>query len=137
MRLYDKVVSLVDLNVDAGQLTIVFLNSKLTAIFDLAKDSLYWQLPDLSLDLGLPLSILSDMDKILMAYDSNKILILDSINRKLHPWSLKNMHKIPLNFLKRYNRIVGITQLALNKFVLWTNYTYSVLDLEVEMPDEV
>lgn len=116
---------------------MVFLNSKLTATFDFTKDVLHWQLPDLSSELGLPLSIFSDMDKILLAYDSNKILILDSINRKLHPWSLKNMQKIPVNFLKRYNRIVGITQLGLNKFVLWTNYTYSVLDLEVELPEEV
>jgi hypothetical protein len=91
----------------------------------------------MSIDLGSPLSILSDMDKILIAYDSNKILILDSINCKLHPWSLKNMHRMPVNFLKRYNRIVGITQLGLNKFALWTNYTYSVLDLEVEIPEEV
>lgn len=42
MRLYDKVVNLVDLNIDAGHLTIVFLNSRLTATFDLNKDSLYW-----------------------------------------------------------------------------------------------
>lgn len=77
------------------------------------------------------------MDKLVLTYDSNKILVLDTINRKLHPWSLKNLQKIPKNFLRRYNRLVGITQLDLNKFVLWTNYTYSVLDLEVELPDEV
>jgi len=42
MRLYDNVVNLVDLNVDAGYVTMVFLNSKFTATFDLAKDTLYW-----------------------------------------------------------------------------------------------
>jgi hypothetical protein len=82
---------LAELNVDAGQLTLVFLTAKLTAIFDLAKDLVYWQLPDLSVDLGIPLAVLSDMDKLLLTYDSNKILVLDTINRKLHPWSLKNM----------------------------------------------
>ena len=94
---------------DAGKVTIVFLNSKLSAVFDLAKDQLYWQLPDMSSDLGQPLEVLSDMDKLVLTYDSNKILVLDTINRKLHPWSLKNLQKIPNNFLRRYNRLVGIT----------------------------
>ena len=128
---------MVDLNEDAGQLTLVVMNPKLTAIFDLSKNQVFWQLPDLSLDLGHPLAVLSDMDKFLLTYDSNKITVLDTINRRLHPWSLKNMQKMPVNFLRRYNRLVGITQLSLNKFILWTNYTYSVLDLEVELPEEV
>ena len=73
----------------------MFLNSKLTAVFDLTKDQMYWQLPDLSSDLGVPLAVLSDMDKLILTYDSNKILVLDTINRKLHPWSLKNIQKMP------------------------------------------
>ncbi len=128
---------MVDLNEDAGQLTLVFMNPKLTAIFDLSKNQVFWQLPDLSLDLGHPLAVLSDMDKLVLTYDSNKVTVLDTINRRFHPWSLKNMQKMPVNFLRRYNRLVGITQLSLNKFILWTNYTYSVLDLEVELPEEV
>ena len=137
MRLYDKIISNVNINVDAGQITLVFLNPKFTSIFDIQKDNLYWQLPDLSLDFGLPLSLHSDMDKLIIAYDSNKIAVFDTINKRFHPWTLKNMDKMPQNFLRRYNKIVGITQLTLNKFILWTHYTYAVLDLNVELPEEV
>jgi transketolase len=60
-------------------------------------------------EFGLPLAIHSDMDKLIMAYDSNKIAVFDTINKRLHPWTLQNMDKMPENFLRRYNRIVGIT----------------------------
>lgn len=69
------------------------------------------------------------MDKLVVAYDSNRIVVYDTINRKLHQWSLDNMQRMPLNYLRRYNRILGMVQLSTNKFLLWTNYTYSVLDL--------
>lgn len=33
--------------------------------------------------------------------------------------------------------MVGIVQLSTHKYLLWTNYTYSVLDLQLDMPQEV
>lgn len=56
----------------------------------------------------------------------------------MHDWSRKNMSAFPQNFLNRYNRIVGITALSQQKFILYTNYTYIVLDLQQDVPtDEV
>jgi hypothetical protein len=80
-------------------------------------------------EMGRPLAVTSDMDKLVIAYDSNKILVLDTINRKLHQWSLDNINKLPENYLRRYNRILGIVQLTTHKYILWSNYTYCVLDL--------
>ena len=69
------------------------------------------------------------MDKLIVAYDTNKVVVFDTINRKLHQWTVDNLSKLPQNWLTRYNRILGIVQLSTHKFVLWTNYTYAVLDL--------
>lgn len=48
------------------------------------------------------------MDKLVAAYDSNKVVVFDTINRKLHQWTLDNLQRLPKNFLSRYNRILGI-----------------------------
>lgn len=77
------------------------------------------------------------MDKLIVAYDTNKVVVFDTTNRKLHQWTLDNLSKLPQNWLTRYNRILGIVQLSTHKFVLWTNYTYAVLDLQLDLPTEV
>lgn len=56
---------------------------------------------------------------------------------RLHDWSLANMNKFPSNFLNRYNRIVGITQVSFNLYLIYTNYTYIVLDLSKSIPSDV
>lgn len=135
MRLYDRVVSLVDYNSDSGHLVLIFANPLFSGIYNLQAQQgqqLYWQLPQLQV--GRPLALHQDMDKLVIAYDSNRIAVLDTINRRLHQWSLDNMQRLPANFLRRYNRIVGVVQLSTHKYLLWTNYTYSVLDLQLDMP---
>ncbi len=47
------------------------------------------------------------------------------------------MNKFPTNFLNRYNRIVGLTQVSDTKYLVYTNYTYIVLDLTQTIPSEV
>lgn len=89
------------------------------------------------MDAGRPLALSQDMDKLVIAYDTNKIVVFDSINRKLHQWTLDNLTKLPQSFLRRYNRILGLVQLSTHKYILWTNYTYAVLDLQLELPTEV
>lgn len=121
-------------NCDSGLLTLIFVNQKFSGVYDLANGaSLFWNLPDMKI--GQPLCMKSDMDKMLIAYDSNKIVIFDLINRKLHDWSKDA--KLPANFLNRYNRMVGVDQLSSSKYILWSHYTYTVLDITVEIPHEV
>jgi hypothetical protein len=95
-----------------------------------------WVLP--TLKDSLPLCAHSDQDKLIIAYDTNKILVLDLLNKRIHDWSRKNpADKFPMNFLNRYNRIVGITQVSSTKYLLYTHYTYAVLDLTQEVPAEI
>ena len=70
-----------------------------------------------------------DLDKILVAYDSNKFQVFDLHNNcSLTEWSKKNQ-EFPSNYLNRYNRIIGITQISDLKYILYTNYTYITVDL--------
>lgn len=72
-----------------------------------------------------------------MAYDSNKIMLYDLLNKKIHSWSQKYSDRIPQNFLSRYNRMIGIVQISSAKYILYTNYTYCILDLNEGVPEEV
>ena len=133
----DKLIGQAYLNPKSNLLALSFINTKLFYIVDLAQtDKIDWCLPVLQ-DLGVPLAITGDIDKLVVAYDTNKIAIFDLLNKQLHPWTVKNIKGFPRNFLNRYNRFVGATQINENKFLIYTNYTYCVLDLLAEMPEEV
>jgi hypothetical protein len=104
-------------------------------MFDLDKKSLYWTLPKVK-GMALALTVCPDHEKMLVAYDTNKIMVFDINNRCLHPWSRRNDEMFPVNFLKRYNRMVGVTSLSSSKFLFYTNYTYCILDLNQGLPLE-
>ena len=80
----------------------------------------------------LPLCLQADQDKLVACYDSNKVVIYDLLNHRLHDWSKRN--KFPQNYLNRYNRIVGIAQLTPKKFILYSHYTYITLNLALDVP---
>lgn len=96
---------------------------------------MFWALPNMSKSMGIPLCVTSDMDKIVFVHDSNKISILDVVNRRLHPWMKQQANRFPANWLNRYNRLVGINQLTQNKFLVWSHYTYAVLDMNLPLPE--
>ena len=79
----------------------------------------------------LPLAITTcpDSEKMVVGYDSNKIMVLDIHNKCLHPWSRNNDHRFPQNFLNRFNKFIGATALSADKFLFFTNYTYTILDI--------
>lgn len=102
--------------------------------FDLGlKNDLVWQVP--SQGSSVPLAMISDSLKLLIAYDSNKILAYDTQAFELHSWSKANIDKFPKNFLNRFNRIIGLTQINEDKFIAYTNYTYITLNLKERIPD--
>lgn len=75
------------------------------------------------------------MEKMVVAYDvNNYIQVFDLNNNCLHPWSRVNGKFFPNNFMTRFNRIVGITALSEQKFILYSNYTYIVFDLAIDLP---
>ena len=59
-------------------------------------------------NLGAPLVFASDMDKLLVGYDSNHIALFDLLNKQVHPWTTANTTRLPRNFLNRYNKFAGV-----------------------------
>ena len=47
------------------------------------------------------------------------------------------MNRLPRNFLNRYNKYAGVIQLSDLKYLLYTTYTFCVLDLSAEVPESV
>lgn len=103
-------------------------------MYDLTKNELYWQIPKTPSEIPLCATSSPDGEKLLIAYSSNKIRIFDIMNKCLHPWSRKNDELFPHNFLIRYNRLIGATSLSNTKFLFYSNYTYSILDLTKDLP---
>jgi len=137
VRSYDKIVGFVHFNPKTGHLFVSFANSGLFVMFDIPTRKIVWNIPKVEKD--RPLCAYSDQDKLIVAYDSNKILVYDLLNHKLHDWSRRNPpSNFPSNFLNRFNRIIGITSISLTKYILYTHYTYILLDLQQDVPtDEV
>lgn len=133
MRSYDKIITLSHFNPHSQQLFIHFANSKLFSMMDLKSKSLAWNLPNLQ-NCGTPLSMTSDLEKLLVAYDSNKMILFDLLNKRLHDWTRESLEKLPQNFLQRYNRLIGVTQFSDTKYILYSNYTYQVLDISRPLP---
>lgn len=136
LRPLDKIVRICHVNSSTKKMVLSLADSQHLLLVDLVKASLEWNLPFMQ-ECGIPLSVTSDFDKVVVAYDSNKIAVFDSLNLKLHAWTKENLNKMPKNFLDRYNRIVGLVPVSDSKFVIWTNYTYCLLDLNASVPSEV
>ena len=91
----------------------------------------FWSLPKPvgKRAVGLSLSICPQLEKLVVAYDSNHIQVFDLLNKCLHAWSRTNGDRFPSNFLSRFNRLVGVTTLTETRFLFYSNYTYTILDL--------
>ena len=132
MRSYDQIVTCGQLNPASNRLVLSFADKSYFSVIDLAvessADALYWRLPALN-NLGAPLVFASDMDKLLVGYDSNHIALFDLLNKQVHPWTTANTSRLPRNFLNRYNKFAGVLQITDQKYLLYTSYTFCVLDL--------
>ena len=137
MRDYDKVVTAAHFNPVSNRLVLAFASAKYFSVIDLGvKNTLYWRLPSMK-NQGIPLVFASDMDKLLVGYDSNRVAVFDLLNRQIHPWTNKNLNAMPKNFLSRYNKFAGVIQLNDDKYILYTSYTFCVLELSAMMPEAV
>ena len=84
MRAYDTIVTAGHFNATSNRLVLAFADQKYFLIIDLSqKNELYWTLPALA-NLGTPIVFASDMDKLLVGYDSNHIALFDILNRQIH-----------------------------------------------------
>lgn len=136
LRPLDKVVRICHINPNTRRMILALADPSHLPHIDLSNGKVEWKLPAMQ-DCGVPLCITSDAEKAVVVYDSNKIVIFDTLNTKLHDWSKQNLDRLPKNYLDRYNRLIGIVALSDSKFLLYSNYTYSVLDMNAEVPEMV
>lgn len=104
---YDKIFNLASIN--NNYLTVGF--AKEFVMFEIDKKGVYWNLPKIK-GVPLTLTVCPDQEKMVVAYDTNRIMVFDIHNKCLHPWSRHNDDLFPQNFLKRYNRMIGSTALS-------------------------
>ena len=84
------------------------------------------------------ISFNSENSKIIIIDENNLIYLIDLKTKKFDQWTnnrIKN-EDYPLNYIKWYNRIFGICVLGLNKYLLYTDYNYILLDLTLEIPKQ-
>ena len=113
------------------------MNSEYTFLLDLQDGcKVEWKLLKSETD-ALPLcfALCPDSDRLVIGYDDNRIAVVDIHNKSLSEWSKMNKNRFPSNFLKRYNRYMGILALTSTKFLIYTNYTCINLDLSVNLPE--
>jgi len=129
-RSYDRVATVAHFNSQTAHLFLACADLSL-AMLDTtsAPLKLLWTLPSM----GRPLSMHADQDKLVVCYDTNHVVVFDLLNHRVHEWSKRNA-VFPANFLNRFNRIVGVTQLSPKKYLLWTHYTYVTLNLALDVP---
>jgi len=60
-------------------LIISFLKLSLFVAIDIKSKTMYWSLP--SIEKAVPLCCHSDLEKLVVAYDSNKIVVFDLLNK--------------------------------------------------------
>lgn len=132
----DKIVRVMHVNAATRKMFLALADSSLLPVVDLTRGALDWKLPAMQA-CGTPLAITSDADKAIVAYDTNKLAVFDTINMRLHEWTKQHIDRMPENFLDRYNRIIGLTILNETKTLVFTNYTFCVLDLAASVPKEV
>ena len=63
-------------------------------MFDLDKKCIYWTLPKIK-GIPLTLTVCPDQEKMVAAYDTNRIMVFDINNKCLHPWSRRNDDLFP------------------------------------------
>ena len=137
-RKYDRIFNFAIFNENTNLLVVNFLHVEMMLVFKIeettpADSSLYWSMPKLSSSSERPLALCMtfcpENENIVVAYDNNKIQVFDGLNRCLHSWSKQSADSFPTNFLNRYNRMVGCCALSAHKFILYTHYTYTILDI--------
>lgn len=86
-------------------------------------------------DIYITMSKMLSGNRLLVCYDSNKFLIHDMDSKTLSKYSKQNLKSFPVNFLNNYNRIYGVVELSDTKLLLYTHFSYILVDLEAKIPE--
>ncbi len=121
-----------DYNNETSNCVISTLRKKLI-LADLNKNSVDFSLPHLS-DFITQLKF-KDKLTILAVAENNMFYLLSTKSKKFSDWTNKNLNNFPKNYLKWYNKIMGVTIDPLTEgFLLYTDYNYIKVDLTKELP---
>ena len=84
------------------------------------------------------ISFSSDNNKIILIDENNYIYFINMASKKFDDWTNKRIkdEDYPLNYIKWYNKIFGICPLDPNRFILFTDYNYILLDTNKEIPPQ-
>ena len=84
------------------------------------------------------ISFNTDSSKIITIDENNLIYLVDLKTKKFDEWTNERIKKedYPINYIKWYNRIFGVCVLGLNRFILYTDYNFILLDLTYEIPNQ-
>lgn len=74
--------------------------------------------------------------KLFVIYENHKFAIFNLKKKCMDKWSLKNMNKFPLNYLKKLNPIIGIAFHVedKNKIIIYSNFYYIIINLAQKIP---
>jgi hypothetical protein len=74
---------------------------------------------------------------LLSVGEDNKFLLIDINSHKFNDWTNKNINNFPKNYLRWYNKVMGVAHQSgdLDSFILYTDYNYIKVDLKKEIPD--
>lgn len=74
--------------------------------------------------------------KLFVIYENHKFAIFNLKKKSIDKWSLKNMNKFPLNYLKKLNSIIGIAfhMEDKNKIIIYSNFYYIIINLAQKIP---
>ena len=84
------------------------------------------------------ISFSSDNKTIILIDENNYIYLIEIATKKFDDWTNKRIKSedYPLNYIKWYNKIFGICPLEPNKYILYTDYNYIILDTKKEIPPQ-
>lgn len=72
--------------------------------------------------------------KAFVVGDDNKVFIYDLAHKVLDTWTRNQGRNLPINYLDRFNRVYDMVQINPHKYILYTHYTFIVLDTDQPMP---
>eukprot|EP01022_Parablepharisma_sp_SALTPOND_P024943 TRINITY_DN562_c0_g1_i6.p1 TRINITY_DN562_c0_g1~~TRINITY_DN562_c0_g1_i6.p1 ORF type:complete len:538 (-),score=34.43 TRINITY_DN562_c0_g1_i6:5528-7141(-) len=106
-------------------------NENLVWTYNLSTKEIAWKVPYT----GIPTCLKCfDDSRAIVVGDKNEVLIYDLAHKALDPWTRHQGKNLPANYLDRFNRIYDIVQINSHKFILYTHYTFIVLDTEAPVP---
>lgn len=84
------------------------------------------------------ISLNCDNTKIILIDENNYIYLIDIETKKFDDWTNTRIkdEDYPLNYIRWYNKIFGICPLDPDKYILYTDYNYIILDIKKELPQK-